>query len=62
MFRGDIGDMVGQFHQLCAAVIRLNDDVFLRLCDVMFKAHDLLEIKRLSKFCGQFHRLVIDRV
>ena len=42
---GNVCDVVCQLHQLCAAVVRLNDDAFLRLGDVMFLASDLLKAK-----------------
>ncbi len=56
----DIGDVVGDLHQLLPAVVRLADDALVGFDDVVLEAHHLFEPQLLAKLGSQFHGLIID--
>jgi hypothetical protein len=57
---GDVGDVVGQFHQLLPPVVGLAHDALPRLGNVMLEAHHLLKAEFFAELGGDLHALVVD--
>src|SRR5450759_853285 len=62
VLRGDVGHVVGERHELLAAVVRLQDDALPRLGDVVLEADDVLEAECPPDLGRDLQRLVVRRV
>ncbi len=62
VLRRNVGDMVGEFDQFFAAVIRLLDDALPRFGDVMLESNHILKAQRFANLRRDLDRLVVGRV